>query len=820
MAIQAAALYATVGVTGANQSVAALGGVNAAVDRTMGKFSVLGLKSQGVGKGIRQVAGGIVKIGEIAAAGLTIATLASARAASSFQAQMELIHTQAGASQAEVDNLTKSVQDMVHAVGTNPDELAKGLYHIESVGVRGAAALDVLKASALGAKMGLADMESVSNALAAVSKSGSAIGGVQDMISAMGTLNAIVGTGNMRMQDLVDAFGTGILGTSKAFGVGLRELGSALAVLTDAGVPANVAATRLSMTFSHLAAPTAAALKTFKKLGVDQFQFAKDLRSPDGIFVAFQDLHDTLARMGEIKNGVLSPAGTADVTKIFGGSRFGATAMQLLGQMDRIKLKYDQIGASQQTFGEKVQATMETAGFKWGQFMADLHNTAVTFGQGVLPSLLRALGKLDDAIVTHRADFARFGSDVGGAIDRAVSAIGRIDWPGVARGFGTVRDVVGSVLDLIKQVPPEITLAFAGLVGVNKLAGGLLGKGAGNILGSAMSQFFGRGSAVNPMWVQTVGGFGLGGGAGPGASGGLFGKLFSFVGPALLVAGTVALATDMSGINDPSHKTPSGQTFRGTNDAATQISNLQRSIEQLTARAAGGDTFAASQLATSKAELARLLAIQAAGGTSVFGPDGTASDPLHVVSPEMLAALDNRNSEATDRAAAVAAAAHAAVLADRAARGIKDTGPSTSLTPRFKFLNAGHSGAQDVAVADALASGFEHGVTPLWKQGTDGIKEAIKVLEKDQKTVNHKDAAAIAADIVRLKAELARRDAAAHKAAADAAVAAAILAAKVQSTTEAIKDKDMNVTINLSLDSHKVANSQVVYTANGRKRII
>ncbi|HEY8818412.1 MAG TPA: phage tail tape measure protein, partial [Candidatus Limnocylindrales bacterium] len=499
--LQAANLYANVTVAGAGQSVAALRGVSGAVDAAQARFSILGLKSQGMAKGLRQIAGGLVQVGEYAVAGLAAVTLASAREASGFQQQMELIHTQAGATQGEVASMTKAVQDMVHAVGTSPDELAKGLYHIESVGVRGAAALDVLKASAIGAKMGLADMESVSNALAAVSKSGSAIGGVKDMVTAMGTLNAIVGVGNMRMQDLVDAFGTGILGTSKAFGVGLRELGSALAVLTDAGVPAQVAATRLTTTFSHMAAPTAAALKVFKTLGISQFQFAADLRSPDGVFKAFEDLRAHLIAVGEwdAKMGRPTPQGTADVTKIFGGSRFGATAMQLLGQLDRVKLKYDQIGVSQSTFGEKVTATMATAGFHWGQFIADLKNDAISFGTGTLPALIRGLDRLDSFVVAHRADAVKLGVEVGDAIDKIGAAFDRIDWSRFQAGFEMVKGVADIAIQALKLVPPEAAVAFGALVGIDKLSGGLFGKGIGNIGGSILGQFLGRGSVTNPM---------------------------------------------------------------------------------------------------------------------------------------------------------------------------------------------------------------------------------------------------------------------------------------------------------------------------------
>jgi TP901 family phage tail tape measure protein len=474
VSIQAAQLYALVSVAGAGQSVGDLQRVSGAVNAAQSTMGKLSANARQVGTGVRQVAGGLVRIGEWAATAIITAGAASSKIATTFQADMELIHTQAGALQSEVEAQTKAVQGLVHEVGTAPDVLAKGLYHIESVGVRGAKALDILRAGALGAKTGLADIEGTTNALTAVFYSG--IGGINSMTQAMGFLDAIVGVGNMRLQDLVDSFGTGILGTAKTFGVGLRELGSALAVLTDAGVPARVAATRLSMTFTHLAAPTKAAIAVLKDLGLSQFDLANDLRKPNGVFAAFKDLHDHLLAVGEIKNGVLTPQGTADVTKLFGGSRFGATAMQLLGVFDRINTKYDAIGKGQQQFSDRVAKTMDTVKFRWDQFFADLQESALAFGEGINPSIARGLQHLDEFMVSHLGDIRKFGVDVDAAIDR-------IDWHGVEDGASQVVDLFKTAFGWIEKIPPKVDLMVAGFLGLNKLSGGLLGAGIGNIVG-------------------------------------------------------------------------------------------------------------------------------------------------------------------------------------------------------------------------------------------------------------------------------------------------------------------------------------------------
>ena len=188
------------------------------------------------------------KIAEVGLVGLVGAIGYGVKAAMSFNEQMTLIQTQAGGSAEEVQKMSAAILDMGGTATQTPEELSKGLYHIESAGLRGADALDMLKVAAQGATVGQADLESVTNALAATNASG--IGGVNGYKDAMGQLNGIVGAGNMRMQDLADSMGTGILSSSKAFGVSLSDVGAALATMTTQGVPAIDAATRLRMTFS------------------------------------------------------------------------------------------------------------------------------------------------------------------------------------------------------------------------------------------------------------------------------------------------------------------------------------------------------------------------------------------------------------------------------------------------------------------------------------------------------------------------------------------------------------------------------------------
>ena len=150
----------------------------------------------------------------------TIATVAAGVAAikvtSDFQSSMTRIQTQAGESTQDVAALSKGVLGMAASVGTTPTVLADAAYHIASIGkgsLTTAQQLNILRTSAEGAKVGGADLVDVTNALDAAVVSG--IKGVHNYSNAMGVLNATVGAGDMSMQDLADAMGTGILAAAK-----------------------------------------------------------------------------------------------------------------------------------------------------------------------------------------------------------------------------------------------------------------------------------------------------------------------------------------------------------------------------------------------------------------------------------------------------------------------------------------------------------------------------------------------------------------------------------------------------------------------------
>jgi TP901 family phage tail tape measure protein len=331
------------------------------------------------------VSGGMTKIGAgLATAAVRTAVIATSiagsvggiaiaatKAASDYQAAMELLRTQTGATQKEVDDMSVSVLELSKQLPQSATELAAGLYHIESAGFRGAKALDLLKTAAQGAATGQAELEDVTNAMIAADQSG--VKGVQDMGAAMGTLNGIVGAGNMRMSDLTAAFGTGILSTAKTFGVSIQSVGAALADMTDQGIPAIDAATRLRMTMSLMAAPTSKAAKGMESIGLGSLDIAKAMRGPDGILGGVKLLAEHMQKAGLIdKQGNPNTKGAALLSSMFGGGRSSSAIMTLIGNLDLFQQKQDAVNKGATGFADAWTATNATVQVKMGELHSSI----------------------------------------------------------------------------------------------------------------------------------------------------------------------------------------------------------------------------------------------------------------------------------------------------------------------------------------------------------------------------------------------------------------------------------------------------------------
>jgi TP901 family phage tail tape measure protein len=340
-----------------------------------------------------------------------------AKMAIDFQSQMLLIQTQAGGTARDVKILSQQVLDLAKVMPQGPNELARGLYHAFSLMHDSTMAMRVLKAAANGAMVGMSDLESTVSALGGAVRTG--IPGTENYAQAMATLNGIVGAGNMRMEDLVAALGTGVLPTAKLAGLTLREVGAALATMTDENIPATQAMTRFKTALMLMQAGSKQADKALGEIGLSGSILGFVTRSQgfgaalDLILQRLKRLHDSkqvLDLANSFKQGQISMdqfIATAQKTasfqllsKAFGGARGAATIMLLLNNLGVYNQKLGQIDQSSATYAQSIidshksmRNQLKTAWSSIEVALIDLGNTVAP----VLVSLAGAAAKVADA---------------------------------------------------------------------------------------------------------------------------------------------------------------------------------------------------------------------------------------------------------------------------------------------------------------------------------------------------------------------------------------------------------------------------------------
>lgn len=306
------------------------------------------------------------------------------RMAAKFNSEMEMLVTQAGVAQKQVGSLSAGVLKLAGQVGFSPDSLAESLYHVESnfhsLGITGPRALQLVKIAAEGAATGHADLVDVTNALTAMVASG--IPGVRGLDQAMGVLNATVGAGDMKMQDLAEAFGSGVVATVKGFGLTIQDVGAALATFGDNNIRGSHAGTQLRMSVMALAAPTKAGAKLLGSMGIQANQLADDMQK-GGLKLALTDLVKHLREAG------VTAKTQGDVITTAFGKKAGAGLNILADEMDRFLSKYPALNKGATQFGAAWKHTQQTVQQQFHEVGASFDALAIKIGDKLLPVVMK-----------------------------------------------------------------------------------------------------------------------------------------------------------------------------------------------------------------------------------------------------------------------------------------------------------------------------------------------------------------------------------------------------------------------------------------------
>lgn len=199
---------------------------------------------------------------------------AATKMAADWQSSMHRLVNAAGESRANLAMVSTGLLKLAQDTGTSTQQIAAGMYMVESAGYHGAAGLLVMKAAAQGARIEGADLGTVSNALTTAMKDIHAP--ASQAATVMSQMVAAVGQGKMTMNDLAGALHS-VLPNATALGISFPQVAGALATMTAQGVSADQGAQNLNHTIVKLAAPTAAMSAQMASYGLNAADLARKL---------------------------------------------------------------------------------------------------------------------------------------------------------------------------------------------------------------------------------------------------------------------------------------------------------------------------------------------------------------------------------------------------------------------------------------------------------------------------------------------------------------------------------------------------------------
>ncbi|TVZ96526.1 phage tail tape measure protein [Streptomyces sp. BK340] len=432
-----------------------------AKDLTGPAMASVNAKVNSAGSGMRA----FHKTALLAGAGLAAVGVESVKMAAKFDSSMALLHTQAGVAKDQMGVLKKGVLDLAGKVGQDPDSLAESLFHVESnfesMGISSQKALKLTETAAKGATVGHADLVDVTNALTAAVASG--IPGVQNFDKAMGVLNATVGVGDMKMQDLANAFGSGMVATVKGFGLSIQDVGAALAVFGDNNIRGSLAGNQLRMSVMALGKPVSTAKDALDKLGLKTDTLAKDMQK-GGLKLALEDL------VGRMKAAGISSKEQGQIITDAFGRKAGAGLNILVSQFDRLESKYPALAEGANKFGSAWADTQKTFAFQMKSLQSSFDALMISIGTKLIPPLQSFVSLLLEhkgATVAATAALAGLlAATVAVSVAMKAAAAAQVLWAAGGRALAGLKGVFESVALRAMYMREAFVVAGGGVAGL------------------------------------------------------------------------------------------------------------------------------------------------------------------------------------------------------------------------------------------------------------------------------------------------------------------------------------------------------------------
>jgi phage-related protein len=236
-----------------------------------------------------------IGLSAVVAAGAVAVAVEGVKMAGDFQQSVTKLETTAGELHGNIDMVSNSMLDMAGKFGISANDLAKGMYIIESSGLHGTDALYALGAAAEGAKQEGADLTHVADALSTVLHDYSIP--ADQAANVTSKLITAVSFGKTNFDEFTASLHS-VTPRAAAAGISLADVTGSLSAITASGTSAQQAAENLGATIGSLSAPTQPMIKEMAALGLNAIDLSHNL-GKNGVAGSLQEVATAIAtKMG------------------------------------------------------------------------------------------------------------------------------------------------------------------------------------------------------------------------------------------------------------------------------------------------------------------------------------------------------------------------------------------------------------------------------------------------------------------------------------------------------------------------------------------
>jgi len=426
--------------------------------RTAGFRKDLGKAQSAISKTSQQISGMGKSLTTLVTAPLAAAGVASIATSLKFGESMNKIVSLVGVARAEVDKMKPAVVAMASAFGKSASEAAEAMFFIQSAGLRGAEAIDVLRTSLKASAVGLGQTQVIADLLtSSVNAYGS------DVLSAAEAgdiLTSAVREGKLEATELAGSIGR-VLPVASAMGVKMNEVAAAMAAMSRTGTNAEEGATQLRSIMTSILKPTKEAEDQLKALGLSSSKLRSVMRE-EGLLATLELLTE---KFGDSEEAI---------GNVFGNVRALVGVMDLMGaNADGTRQIFDALGRSAGALNTAFKETESDAMFRIKKAFAGLQNQMIAFGDTLVPLVEKITAWLEKIIEKLKSMSAE-DRELAVTVGLIAAAIGPAL---IAVGF--MLKAVAGVIVVIKAA----VLVFSALTaGIGGLVVGLAALGAASYL--------------------------------------------------------------------------------------------------------------------------------------------------------------------------------------------------------------------------------------------------------------------------------------------------------------------------------------------------